>query len=174
MPEYRLHLTRDVCAESPAEWGPDKTAFVVADSRYFTPDLPAGWSVARARAAYLNTSRDPCFVVLPLYAVVHGGVHLSLTHPRVPFDSGPIGYVVVRPYPGVAVQVQARGIVDAWNTYLSGDVWEWRVTRVDRCDLGHEHETVVDSWAGCYGEAYARAEGEQVLRQYNEGVSHAV
>ena len=86
--------------------------------------------------------------VYPLYALIHGGVVLSVTSDMkeyyMGFDSGQIGFVLVTKNSGEIPDPfgYAKEMVEVWNQYLSGDVWGYTVTAPD----GEE----VSCW-GIYG-----------------------
>ncbi len=75
---------------------------------------------------------EPGWVVLPLQAYIHGGVHLSLGSFGCPWDSGQVGWVFVKEKSAwgmdkdgmpVTHEKIAQWLVDEWNSYLSGDIW---------------------------------------------------
>ena len=183
MIEYRLRIVQDDLSENPND-SMDSPAFLLADHRDFAPKAPKGWSLDRARDLVelqeSGTSEESdCdrFVVFPLFAYIHSGVSLSMGR-SYPFndhwDSGQIGYVVVD-LDGVCGKIDranaeevARGWVETWNQYLSGDVWGYEVSRIDTCSLGHEHAEVVDSCWGFYGKEYCEQEGKGVLESYQK------
>lgn len=116
------------------------------------------------------------WAVFIVRSYIHGGVSLalegSLDHLRMPdqqFDVSRCGVVLIdkvkwreyvgtppTPEDGVAVdQTDWRKIAEAhlkeWNQYLGGEVYGYRVVKMQTCNLGHEHEEELDSCWGVYG-----------------------
>lgn len=103
----------------------------------------------------------------PLYMYAHSGVALSLGR-SYPFndqwDSGQVGFVRIdKEKSGLKTEEQARasaeGMVEAWNQYLSGDVWGYVIER--------DGEEVESCW-GFYGKDCCREEGEAALKRLEE------
>ena len=102
---------------------------------------------ADEREAYeeWKSSHIPGYEVFPLQAYIHGGVALSLGAFSCPWDSGQVGYVLIKLSDvgeGKARECAER-LVETWNQYLSGDVWGFSITDSD----GEE----VESCWGIYG-----------------------
>ena len=79
-----------------------------------------------------EATHEPGWIVLPLQAYIHGGVHLSLGSFGCPWDSGQVGWVFVKEEnewgknkDGTAITHEqiAEWLVNEWNSYLSGDIW---------------------------------------------------
>lgn len=45
-----------------------------------------------------------------------------------------------------------EGQIETWNDYLTGNVWGYQLVKKEKCNLGHEHEEVIDSCWGFYGD----------------------
>ena len=58
--------------------------------------------------------------------------------------------------------------VKQYDSYLRGDVYEYSIYEVQKCNLGHEHEELLDSCGGYYDEDEARVEAEGIVKVYEE------
>lgn len=129
---------------------------VVRDGLKYADDI-RGWS------------RD--YHVFALNAYIHGGVRLSLGGFGDPWDSGQVGYVLVKRLHCFKNKEKARevadGLVSEWNQYLDGDVYGYTIS--EACDDGNEHE--VDSLWGIYGEDVAETEARTAARSSAKQVS---
>lgn len=119
-------------------------------------------------------------VILPLYLYDHSGITISTTPFSCRFDSGQVGWVVVskeklREEYSVKRLTKAiiekatkvlEGEVETYDQYLTGDVYRFKIVEVSTCDKGHEHEEVVDSCGGFYGEDECISEAESVVQHY--------
>jgi len=95
----------------------------------------------------------PGWIVFPLAAYIHSGVHLSVGSCSVGcrWDSGQVGWVFVKEENGwgerdgkpITHEQIAQWLVDGWNQYLSGDVWCFVIEDSDG--------EVLDSCGGIYG-----------------------
>ena len=178
---YQLRIEQDTDPEAPDAFDDCGVWIVTTENRHFSVQ-PKGWDVDRAAAIARGEPApgDEPFKALPLYAYVHSGVALSLGRGYpfdCPWDSGQIGFVVVDPRELSAPDddtcgTQAALTVDAWNQYLSGDVWGYIVERVTTCDHGDEHAEHVDSCWGFYGRECAEQEGQRVLAYYERLQPH--
>ncbi len=100
-----------------------------------------------------EAAHEPGWIVFPLAAYIHSGVHLSVGSCSVgcQFDSGQVGWVFVkeenewgeRDGKPITHEQSAEWLVDEWNKYLSGDVWA-----VDILDTDGE---ILESYGGVYG-----------------------
>lgn len=104
----------------------------------------------------------PGWIVFPLAAYIHGGVHLSVGSCSVGcrWDSGQVGWVFVKEdneWAKVTHEQMAQWLVDGWNQYLSGDVWHFSVEDSDG--------EILDSCGGIYGmeDALEAAKNDSVV-----------
>ena len=166
-PRHRIKMERDDYPESPADMRcGDADAFLVGFNQrnfwvtvegFTDPEHVEDW----------EDTHD----VFSLSAYIHSGVHLYLGSDRVcQWDSGQVGYVLIRKSTTPAVigsaewheifaaqQEYARGIVEEWNQYLSGDVWAVSVQKKSCEECGTwEYADDFDNYGGIYGEEWAR------------------
>ena len=127
---YEIETFYDEDAQSPNEWG-NEDAFLVYDHRDFfverkgfNPDdifenLQSGKKLYKG------------YFVFPVFAYIHSGVALSLGKNEYPFndrwDVSFKGFALIKKEKGQGTNKKAyeiaKGIVEEWNTYLSGQVY---------------------------------------------------
>ena len=156
---YKVTIEQDEDATSPSE-NQDEHAFIATTrNRYFEVDGPNGETASTIGENLEEWEKT--HHVYKLNAMIHSGVHLSITSDLkqyyMGFDSGQIGFLLVTrdeseiPYP----QKYAEGMVEEWNQYLSGDVWGFTIE-----DGEGNH---IDSCFGFYGFDYAKSEAESAV-----------
>jgi hypothetical protein len=102
-----------------------------------------GYSEEEADTASLSYFTESEYDMFKLNAYIHSGVSLSLGEFDCPWDSGQVGYVLVKKGSVPDPEKAALSLVSEWNKYLGGDVWCFEVT-----DSSGE---VVSSGGGYYG-----------------------
>ena len=120
---------------------------------------------------YLNGDTDydfSNFWIFPVYAYIHSGVNLSLSHNGDKWDTSMRGYVLVNKniredFNEELAKNYAEDLIKEWNMYLSGDVYELEIYKFDTCDhCGHKEETLIQFITGIYG----YDEAEQLAKEY--------
>lgn len=159
--DYRIKIHQDTDAEPPSQ--DDEVFMVTTKNRYFVLGKE-GFSLDDIR----DGEHKEKYHVFPVYAYIHSGVALSLGRGGQfsdPWDSGQIGYCLVSKESfGTEPQViswgtiptaydAAKGYLEAWNQYLSGQVYGYEVEDEDGND--------VDSCWGFYGYDYAVKEAKE-------------
>lgn len=137
-----IKIYPDTDAQSPDDWGNEDLFLITTNNRYF---------VVERKGFTLDGCRDgeykKDYHCLPLIAYIHGGVALSLGRGgqfSCPWDSGQIGYVLVKKRQGFRnIRKAAESLVSEWNDYLSGNVYGFVVER--------DGETVDSCW-GFFGD----------------------
>ncbi len=156
----KLEILQDEHASSPSEWG-DEDLFIVANHRQFYVPVPGEKRIAESADELVKRFKRThwAFVV---EAYIHSGVVLALdgegNFPDRQWDVSLVGYVFAAKKEwrmSKTARKAARGLIETWNQYLSGDVWGYVIEN----DEGYD----VDSCWGFYGEEYARQEGEAAL-----------
>lgn len=140
--EYTVEC--DEYAESPDTWGNDD-AFLVYDHRQFSVERK-GFDPREIYEHTRDTKRmfyDGHFV-FKLFAHIHSGVRLSLSHNGDRWDTSMSGFVLVERQKGLAwtrakAEKVAQEVVDEWNEYLGGEVYRW--------------EYMGDAFSGYYGDS---------------------
>lgn len=176
-----LRITRDEDADSPKDWAFPE-AFIVYDHRQFTVEYDG----YKPRDIYdylmevskpeknrdMNSVRDfSDFHIYVLYAYIHSGVSISLGAGTDRFDTSSTGYVLIskEDYPeGSDAIIQAENLIETWNTYLQGDVYQFEVIKLipfKRMYLGEPRrysdeveyeEESIDSCGGFYGTDFSQ------------------
>lgn len=175
--EYLYSLAREVDDELD-----DIQERVSSIEDHYYPDEDH-WCCVKARAYLskrLEFALDQHYLIRTLHLYDHSGITISMSGFSCPWDSGPVGYVVMPlakaeenwsvkgwdapvPYPDGSVQTlreralgAMRGEVETYDQYLTGDVWGYEVTYLD--DDGEELGE--DSCWGFYGVEYCQSEAE--------------
>lgn len=126
--------------------------------------------------------REDVCVMLPLYLYDHSGITISTSPFTCRWDSGQVGWILVskekvRQEYNVKkitkdiiekVTNVLEGEVKAYDQYLTGDVYGYKLYKVTECELGHEHQEFLDSCWGYYGMEYVEEEGKHLLECYNK------
>jgi hypothetical protein len=167
--QYKNHTIQifpDDCAESPRDWD-NICEFHCAHRRYSFGDKGFNYSngqdcIESAQQAKINGD-----IVLPLYIYDHSGITISLSPFSCPWDSGQVGFVIVRrekmlsefstkrftqSLKAKALKI-AQGEVETYDQYLRGEVYGYKIDGDgDSCwgyygleDCLTEAKSVVDS-----------------------------
>jgi len=104
------------------------------------------------------------FVILPLYLYDHSGITMSTSSFSCRWDSGQVGYIycstdkILKEYGTtdsdtlIKVENILEGEVEEYDQYLTGDVYGFKLYKVETCNKGHKHLEFVDSCYGFYGD----------------------
>lgn len=102
-------------------------------------------------------------VILPLYLYDHSGITMNTTGFSCRWDSGQVGLIYVteekmkEEYGEINEENLAKakrvleGEVKTYDSYLTGDIYSFKLVKKSTCDHGHVHEELVDSCGGFYG-----------------------
>jgi hypothetical protein len=137
--------------------------------RLWAECLQRGLTVAvfhRALRVLLGTT-----AILPLWLYDHSGLSMQ-TSPyamdAAQWDSGIVGWIFdtkkTRELTGVNPEDVEQALlheVEAYNAYLQGEVYGWRVTEEQTCDFGYIHSKVVDD---CWGYLIVSEKDMEYLR----------
>jgi len=148
---YKVSIIPDTDAEQPGKY--DEECFIVTTrNRYFEvkgPNEETADTIGENLEEWEETHH-----VYKLNALIHSGVHLSITSDLkeyyMGFDSGQIGFLLVKKDETPDPFKYAQGMVEEWNQYLSGDVWGYTIEDGE--------ENAYDSCWGFYGFEYAKQE----------------
>lgn len=118
-------------------------------------------------------------VILPLYLYDHSGITISTSSFSCQWDSGQVGWVFCTKEEMDSnwielsgqdkeerSEVLIKGEVETYDQYLRGDVYGYRVFKVETCDKGCEHEEELDSCWGYYGEEECMNEGISIMEYH--------
>ena len=89
------------------------------------------------------------------------------------FDSGRLGLIYCTKQAvakeGIADEDAAKALeseVKTYDTYIRGDVYGYRISKVTTCSEGHEHEEQLDSCWGYYDEESCMSDAEGLVEHY--------
>ncbi len=173
---YELEILQDESPESPREW--DNLGTMICFHRRYNLGDKHDYSVEEAEE--MTKRKD--IISLPLYLYDHSGITMSTGSFSCRWDSSCVGFIYVtkeqvRKEYGVKritkdliekVTRVLQGEVETYDQYLTGDVYGYRVSKVEVCNKGCEHKEEVDSCWGYYGMESVEEEGNRVLEYYIE------
>jgi hypothetical protein len=118
-------------------------------------------------------------VILPLYLYDHSGITMNTTGFSCGWDSGQVGWIFCTKEEMDSnwielsgqdkeerSEVLLKGEVETYDKYIMGEVYGYRVFKVETCDKGCDHEEEVDSCWGYYDEDDCMEEGCGVMEYY--------
>jgi hypothetical protein len=172
---YILEIFPDEICESPRDWGNLGTMicfhrrYNLGDKHTYNHDNYNDWEEMKEDII----RQENVHTILPLYIYDHGGITMNTTGFSCGWDSGQVGWIFVskekvkkESIDENKVEEYLKGEVETYDQYLTGDVYGYRVSKIDVCDKGCEHKEQVDSCWGYYGEENAQEEGERTLEYY--------
>jgi len=177
---YKLEIFQDESPSNPREDDNLGTMicfhrrYNLGDKHEYNSDNYSGWNEMKKAI-----QKDKTCIILPLYLYDHGGITISTEPFSCKWDSGQVGWIVVskekvRKEYGVKyitwivremVKRSLEAEVKTYDQYLTGDVYGYRISKITKCELGHEHEEELDSCWGFYGKE-AEVEGMSILDRY--------
>ncbi len=172
---YELEILQDESPESPRDW--DNLGTMVCFHRRYNLGDKHNFSVEEAEE--MMKGKDIC-VSLPLYLYDHSGITMSTGSFSCKWDSGQIGWIFVtkeqvrKEYNVKKISKDLiekvtrvlEGEVETYDQYLTGDVYGYRISKVEVCDKGCEHKDEIDSCWGYYGMESVEEEGNSMLEYY--------
>lgn len=104
-------------------------------------------------------------IILPLYLYDHSGLTISTRPFSSRWDSGQIGVIYttkqkIREFFGIwrvtdklldKAESVLKNEVLVYDQWLRGDIYGFTVSEFETCNLGHEHENIINSCWGYYG-----------------------
>ena len=137
-----------------------------------------GFTVEKQTEAIIEN--ENVHTILPLYLYDHSGISMNTTGFSCNWDSGRVGFIFIskkkmlEEYGGKIVTQKLKdrvteylkGEVETYDQYLTGDVYGYRVFKVETCDKGCEHEEELDSCWGFYGEDECMEEGVSIMEYH--------
>jgi len=154
------YLVYDEDAENPDDWG-DDMVFLVNYHRDFyveRPDLVTKEQVISFYRGEDTEGLENKYFVFELSCLVHSGVWLSLSRSFMSdpqgWDTSHVGVVLVDKREADSEEKAlrlAKGLVESWNQYLSGDVYLMVLEKYDKDKIPLDYDVV----GGVYGIDYA-------------------
>ena len=116
-------------------------------------------------------------VMLPLYLYDHSGITISTSPFGCSWDSGKVGVIFVSKHKikkeGIdesKVEEYLKNEVETYDSFLRGDVYQYKVYEIETCNLGHEHKTLIECCGGYFDEEECESEGKSMLNSLLESV----
>jgi len=181
---YIVRTYPDQSPESPREWD-CITRMICFHNRYNLGDKTNykssdfdSWNEMKEQIE----SDYKVLMIKPLYLYDHSGITISTSSFSCQWDSGQVGWVFIdeKTYKSICGEVEytdekleciIKSEVSNYDQYLTGDVYGYKIFKVETCDKGCEHEDELDSCWGYYGEDECMDEGISVMEHYlNEEV----
>lgn len=182
--DYILEIFYDDSYDSPRTW--DNLGKMVCfhrrynlgDKHDYNKDDYSSWAELKETLIESYNAK----VILPLYLYDHSGITMNTTGFSCGWDSGQVGWIfasedcikkeynvdVITDDILEKVTKVLEGEVETYDQYLTGDVYGYRVSKIEVCDKGCEHEEELDSCWGFYGMESVIEEGEKTLEYYLE------
>ena len=117
-------------------------------------------------------------LIKPLYMYDHSGITISTKPFGCQWDSGQVGWIFVskdkvqkESLDETKIEEYLKGEVETYDQYIRGDVYGYKVYKVETCDKGCEHEEELDSCWGFYGEEECISEAKSIVEYYMDKVS---
>lgn len=170
---FSVRLESDNDAQAPSE-EQDRGLFIVAGHRDFYVPAPGEKRVRADFAEYVSEYKATHWII-PVEAYIHSGVALYLSGGCSidrNWDVSQVGAVFASKKEWrlrKSALKAAKGLIEYWNQYLSGDVWGYVIVE-------HEHDgedgKIVDAHAescwGFFGREYAEKQAREALELHTE------
>jgi hypothetical protein len=180
--DYILEIFYDECYDSPRIWDPLGTMvcfhrrYNLGDKHDYNKDDYSTWTELKEAIIECENAK----VILPLYLYDHSGITMNTTGFSCGWDSGQVGWIfasedrikkeynvdVITDDILEKVTNMLKGEVKTYDQYLTGDVYGYRVSKVEMCDKGCKHEEELKSCGGYYSMESAEEAGKEMLDYY--------
>lgn len=167
---YRVRVIRDSDPQNPRTSWDNLGTMVCFHGNYDLGDKKHGYSSKDFTSwdeleSQIIKDNDVC-VILPLYLYDHSGITMNTTGFSCRWDSGQVGFIFIskkkvrKEFSIKRITEEWRekiekylvGEVETYDEYLTGQVYGFKVVKIETCDLGCEHEEDIDSCWGYYGD----------------------
>ncbi len=137
---HTIQIFPDDCAESPRDWD-NLCEFHCCHRRYSLGDKNFNYSSGSDCISAAQEAKKHGDVVLPLYLYDHSGITISLSPFSCPWDSGQVGFVIIRrekmlsefsarkftkSLKNKALKI-AQGEVETYDQFLRGEVYGYKI-----------------------------------------------
>lgn len=168
--DFEISIVYDENAESPRTAWDNATKMVCFHGRYTLGDEHGyshnDYNSWQEMAAAIIEDEKP-LIIKPLYMYDHSGITISTGGFSCPWDSGQIGFVYITQKEVDTIGLDTdrldeilEGEVEDYDKYLRGEVFGFKVYKIETCDKGHEHKELLDSCYGYYDEEDALSEAK--------------
>ena len=117
--------------------------------------------------------KENVHTILPLYLYDHSGITMSTSSFNDRWDSGQVGWIFVskdkvkqESLDETKIEEYLKGEVETYDQYIRGDVYGYKVYKIETCDKGCEHEEELDSCWGFYGEEDCITDAKGIVDYY--------
>ena len=150
-----LRISQDTDAQDPRKEWDNLGTIHIGDNRYFRGDIKLDWD---------NFDPSDYAICLNVYAYIHSGIVLSCSPFDCKWDSGQSGFItitkdqLISEYGADNEETRKNatdcliGEIETFSQYLGGSVYGFELIELRRCSGGHDHEYVLDSCWGFYGD----------------------
>lgn len=185
MKNYKLEIFRDEDPMNPrTEWDNIGTMicfhnrYNLGDKHNYNSSNYSGWSELKEQIE----NDYSVLMIKPLYLYDHSGITISTSPFGCIWDSGQVGWIFIDEkkldymmgdtsgHNEINLEEIIDNEVETYDSYIQGEVYGYKIIEVETCDKGHEHEDIIDSCGGYYKEEDAEAEGNSLLKHYQEKV----
>jgi len=185
---YLIEIEQDINPESPRKWGNLGTMvcfhrnYNLGDKHDIKFQNYSGWEEMKKHIMKSGEVSGGICVILPLYLYDHSGITMNTTGFSCRWDSGQVGWIFVSKekvrgeysVKRISNKLKERitqyliNEVKTYDQYITGDVYGYTISKITKCELGHEHTEELDSGGGYYGEDECLEEAERIVQHYRE------
>jgi hypothetical protein len=125
-------------------------------------------------------SDNKVLMIKPLYLYDHSGITISTSPFGCQWDSGQVGWVFITEKQLESMcgkdfdvsEEKLESIIDSdvktYDSYITGDVYQYTIYEIETCSMGHEHKSVVECCGSFFDEQDCEGEGMNVLSIYTK------
>lgn len=182
---YLIEIKQDLSPSNPREDFDNLGKMICFHNRYslgdkhdYNSDDYSGWD---EQLKVISKNEDVC-VILPIFMYEHSGITIKTTPFGCPYDSGQVGWIFIskkkvrKEYSVKRINKKLKeriteyliGEVKTYDQYLTGDIYGYEISKITKCDLGHEHTEELDSCWGFFGESECMKEAEGIVEYYKQ------
>lgn len=177
---YVVRTYPDTSPESPREWDNITKMFCfhnrydLGDKNEYNSKDYQSWNDLKEQIE----KDHKVLLIKPLYLYDHSGITISTSPFGCQWDSGQIGWVFIdekqleyicgkdSDTSEEKLSCYIKSEVSNYDQYLTGDVYGFKIFKVETCDKGHTHEEELESCWGYYGEGECMDEGLNSMEYY--------
>jgi hypothetical protein len=172
---YLIRIFPDTTPDSPRNWDNLGTMvcfhkrYDLGDENDYCSSNYDGWDEMKEDII----EKENVHTILPLYLYDHSGITISTSPFGCQWDSGQVGWIFVskdkvkqESLDETKIEEYLKGEVETYDQYIRGDVYGYKVYKIETCDKGCEHEEELDSCWGFYGEEDCITDAKGIVDYY--------